>query len=77
MQDVLDVERDHADLVHRCMAILSPGGLLVFSCNAQRFKLDPTLEERYAVSDITRETIPKDFARNQRIHRCFEIRRRS
>ncbi|MCB1624753.1 MAG: bifunctional 23S rRNA (guanine(2069)-N(7))-methyltransferase RlmK/23S rRNA (guanine(2445)-N(2))-methyltransferase RlmL [Pseudomonadales bacterium] len=74
MQDVLDVERDHADLIHRCMAILAPAGLLVFSCNAQRFKLDAPLAERYAVVDITQATIPKDFIRNPRIHRCFEIR---
>ncbi|HPF26444.1 MAG TPA: bifunctional 23S rRNA (guanine(2069)-N(7))-methyltransferase RlmK/23S rRNA (guanine(2445)-N(2))-methyltransferase RlmL [Steroidobacteraceae bacterium] len=76
MQDVLDVERDHVDLIHRCMALLAPTGLLVFSCNAQRFKLDPTLGERYAVTDITRVTIPRDFVRNPRIHVCFEIRHR-
>ena len=76
MQDVLDIERDHADLIHRCMALLAPGGLLVFSCNAQRFRLDTSLAERYAVLDITRETIPRDFLRNAKIHVCFEIRHR-
>jgi hypothetical protein len=26
------------------------------------------------VEDVTAATIPHDFARNQRIHQCFEIR---
>lgn len=73
MDDILDVQRDHADLVHRCMALLANGGKLVFSNNAQKFKLDAALAERYAVKDITRATLPRDFERNPRIHQCFEI----
>ena len=73
MDDVLDVQRDHADLVHRCMALLAEGGKLVFSNNAQKFKLDAALAERYAVNDITRATIPKDYERNPRIHVCYEF----
>ena len=73
MDDILDVQRDHADLVHRCMALLAQGGKLVFSNNAQKFKLDGALTERYAIKDITRETLPRDFERNPRIHQCFEI----
>jgi 23S rRNA (guanine2445-N2)-methyltransferase / 23S rRNA (guanine2069-N7)-methyltransferase len=77
MEGVLDVQRDHAALVDACVRLLSPGGLLVFSTNAQRFRLDPALAERHAVEDVTRATIPPDFARNARIHQCFEIRARS
>jgi 23S rRNA (guanine2445-N2)-methyltransferase / 23S rRNA (guanine2069-N7)-methyltransferase len=73
MTDILDVQRDHADLIHRCMALLADGGKLVFSNNAQKFKLDAGLGERYDVKDITRATIPKDFERNPRIHQCFEL----
>jgi 23S rRNA (guanine2445-N2)-methyltransferase / 23S rRNA (guanine2069-N7)-methyltransferase len=73
MADILDVQRDHADLVHRCMALLADGGKLVFSNNAQKFKLDPALAEQYVVQDITRATIPKDYERNPRIHVCYEI----
>ncbi|HEX6637797.1 MAG TPA: class I SAM-dependent methyltransferase, partial [Steroidobacteraceae bacterium] len=73
MDEVLDVQRDHAWLVERCMALLARGGKLVFSNNAQKFKLDAALAERYGVKDITRATLPKDFERNPRIHQCFEI----
>jgi 23S rRNA (guanine2445-N2)-methyltransferase / 23S rRNA (guanine2069-N7)-methyltransferase len=76
MEGVLDTGRDHPDLVDACIRVLAPGGLLVFSTNAQKFKLDPALAERYDVQDISAATIPRDFERNPRIHRCYDIRRR-
>ena len=74
MEGVLDVERDHGSLIDACASLLAPGGLLVFSTNAQRFKLDDALASRYDVRDISAATLPRDFERNPRIHRCFEIR---
>jgi 23S rRNA (guanine2445-N2)-methyltransferase / 23S rRNA (guanine2069-N7)-methyltransferase len=73
MDDILDVQRDHAGLIDSCMALLAPGGKLVFSTNAQKFKLDGMLAERYKVTDISRATLPKDFERNPRIHQCYEL----
>jgi 23S rRNA (guanine2445-N2)-methyltransferase / 23S rRNA (guanine2069-N7)-methyltransferase len=74
MEGVLDVDRDHPILIDGCARLLAPGGLIVFSTNSQRFKLDESLPERYNVRDISAQTLPKDFERNPRIHRCFEIR---
>ncbi len=74
MSGVLDTQRDHAALIAECMRLLAPGGLLLFSTNAQRFKLDESVAERWAVSDISAATIPVDFMRNERIHRCYEVR---
>jgi 23S rRNA (guanine2445-N2)-methyltransferase / 23S rRNA (guanine2069-N7)-methyltransferase len=74
MAGVLDVERDHPALIDACMRLLEPGGLLVFSTNAQRFRLEPALAERLAIRDVSAATLPPDFERNPRIHRCFEIR---
>jgi 23S rRNA (guanine2445-N2)-methyltransferase / 23S rRNA (guanine2069-N7)-methyltransferase len=74
MEGVLDVERDHVSLIEASARLLAPGGLLVFSTNAQRFKLDDTLSSRYDIRDISAATLPRDFERNPRIHRCFEIR---
>jgi 23S rRNA (guanine2445-N2)-methyltransferase / 23S rRNA (guanine2069-N7)-methyltransferase len=76
MQGVLDIERDHSALIDACVRLLAPGGLLVFSTNAQRFRLDPAVAERHTVRDISGATLPLDFERNPRIHRCFEIRLR-
>ncbi len=73
MDDILDVQRDHVELIDRCMALLAPGGKLVFSNNAQKFKLDPEVAARYAVKDVSRATLPRDFERNPRIHVCYEL----
>jgi 23S rRNA (guanine2445-N2)-methyltransferase / 23S rRNA (guanine2069-N7)-methyltransferase len=74
MDGVLDVARDHLQLIEACVRLLAPGGLLVFSTNAQRFKLAAELSERHSVLDLSAATLPQDFARNPRIHRCYEIR---
>lgn len=74
MTGIFDVQRDHAALIDECMAVLAPQGLLVFSTNAQKFKLDPVLLERWRIEDIGPRTIPPDFIRNPHIHRCFEVR---
>jgi 23S rRNA (guanine2445-N2)-methyltransferase / 23S rRNA (guanine2069-N7)-methyltransferase len=74
MEGVLDVDRDHPALIDGCARLLASGGLIVFSTNSQRFKLDESLSQRYNVRDISAQTLPKDFERNPRIHRCFEVR---
>ena len=52
---------------------LAKGGVLVFSTNSRKFILDETLARDYQVREISTETIPPDFQRNRRIHRCWEI----
>jgi len=74
MEGVFDVERDHPEFIDGCVRLLAPGGLIVFSTNSQRFRLDESLSKRYDVRDISGKTLPKDFERNPRIHRCFEVR---
>lgn len=76
MQGVLDVQRDHVELIEHCMRLLAPEGLLLFSNNAQRFRLESEVQRRWAVRDVSRQTLPFDFVRNPRIHHCFEIRSR-
>jgi 23S rRNA (guanine2445-N2)-methyltransferase / 23S rRNA (guanine2069-N7)-methyltransferase len=71
-----DVQQDHAELLARLAPHISPGGIVFFSTNFRRFKLDEaSLGEYYAVRDITRQTIPEDF-RNERIHYCWRLIRR-
>lgn len=76
MEGTLDVQRDHVALITAAAALLAPGGTLVFSTNMRRFRIDvePLVEAGLHVGDISEETIPPDFARNPRIHRCFLIR---
>ncbi|WP_432473069.1 bifunctional 23S rRNA (guanine(2069)-N(7))-methyltransferase RlmK/23S rRNA (guanine(2445)-N(2))-methyltransferase RlmL [Amphritea sp. HPY] len=73
MIDVLDVQRDHIELIDQAMAILRPGGKLIFSNNYRRFKMDAAVLDKYEVKDITRQSIDLDYKRNNKIHQCFEI----
>ncbi len=46
---MFDIERDHAVLIELCVRLLTPGGLVVFSTNSQRFKLDESLAARFDI----------------------------
>ena len=72
-----DVQRDHAALLKLCGQRLLPGGTILFSNNFRRFKLDEAALADFEIRDITASTIPFDFERNPRIHRTWELRRRS
>jgi 23S rRNA (guanine2445-N2)-methyltransferase / 23S rRNA (guanine2069-N7)-methyltransferase len=74
MEGVLDVQRDHVGMIRRSLKLLRPSGRLVFSTNYTRFKLDAEALADLNVEDISARTIPKDFERHARIHRCFVIR---
>ncbi len=73
---VFDVQRDHKVLLEKAMARLAEDGLLIFSTNFRRFQMDESLAERFAMRNISRNSIPLDFARNSRIHQCWEIRKK-
>lgn len=70
MEEVLDVQRDHPELINACLKRLAPEGLLYFSTNFWKFKLEPEKLQAGRIKDITRATIPKDF-RNPKIHYCW------
>jgi 23S rRNA (guanine2445-N2)-methyltransferase / 23S rRNA (guanine2069-N7)-methyltransferase len=74
MAGVLDVQRDHVGMIRRSLKLLRPAGRLVFSTNYTRFKLDSQSLEDLNVEDLSAATIPKDFERHARIHRCFMVR---
>jgi 23S rRNA (guanine2445-N2)-methyltransferase / 23S rRNA (guanine2069-N7)-methyltransferase len=74
MASELDLQRDHVALIRSTLLRLSPDGLLVFSNNFRKFRLDAEGLADLSVVDVTAATIPKDFARSPRIHQCFEIR---
>lgn len=75
MDNVFDVQKDHVDLIHAAMKLLREDGMLIFSNNFRKFKLDKQLQKEYAIEDITQQSIPEDFKRNQKIHHCWIIRK--
>ena len=74
--DDFDTQRDHVRLLHAAVARLSDNGLLLFSNNFRRFKLDQAAIGEFAqVREISEKTIDMDFERNPRIHRAWELRK--
>ena len=76
MEGVFDVQRDHVQLLDLAMARLAAGGTLYFSNNFRKFQLDDSLQQRYAVEEISAQTLDADFARNPKIHRAWRLRTR-
>lgn len=74
MEGTLDIQRDHTTLIADAMRCLNPEGMLIFSTNLRSFKLDEALAERYRIEDRSRWSIPRDYARNPRIHQCWFVR---
>ena len=73
-----DVQRDHVRLLRASVERLADDGVLYFSNNFRRFRLDAeALAEFATVEDISASTIPPDFARNPRIHRAWRLTRLS
>jgi 23S rRNA (guanine2445-N2)-methyltransferase / 23S rRNA (guanine2069-N7)-methyltransferase len=73
MQGTFDVQRDHVGLIRLTMRLLAPGGTLIFSNNLRRFRMDREALADLDLEDIRAITLPKDFARNPRIHHCWRI----
>ena len=75
--DDFDTQRDHVRLLHLVVQRLAPDGLLLYSNNFRRFRFDADAVGGFAHAvEITPATIDPDFARDPRIHRCWELRRR-
>jgi 23S rRNA (guanine2445-N2)-methyltransferase / 23S rRNA (guanine2069-N7)-methyltransferase len=71
MEATLDIQRDHPALLESAARLLAPGGILLFSNHFRRFKMQAPPE--LTVENITEKTLPKDFARNPRIHNAWKI----
>ena len=67
-----DVGRRHVELLNEVLLRLSPGGVLYFSTNFRRFKLDESALLASQIREISNRTVPEDF-RNKRIHRCWRM----
>jgi 23S rRNA (guanine2445-N2)-methyltransferase / 23S rRNA (guanine2069-N7)-methyltransferase len=76
MDETLDIQRDHVTLLRATARLLEPDGLLIFSNNLRRFRMDREALPELDIIDISPETLPRDFARNPRIHQCWRIRAR-
>ncbi|XOV77941.1 MAG: bifunctional 23S rRNA (guanine(2069)-N(7))-methyltransferase RlmK/23S rRNA (guanine(2445)-N(2))-methyltransferase RlmL [Aestuariibacter sp.] len=76
MTGTWDVQRDYKKLLKDARKCLNPDGIIIFSNNLRSFKLDENIAEELnvEVENITSDTIPEDFKRNQKIHHCWMLR---
>lgn len=75
MHGTFDIQRDHVQLIRLCMSLLQPQGQLLFSTHYQGFRLEEDGLNPFYIQHITQQTLPRDFERNPRIHRCWCITR--
>lgn len=71
---LFEIQKDHTRLIWLAVNRLKRDGTLLFSTNFRKFKLDDSKLTGLLINDISEATIPKDFARNKRIHKCWEIK---
>jgi 23S rRNA (cytosine1962-C5)-methyltransferase len=72
MKDVLDIQRDHVELINDMLLGMKVGGVLYFSTNFTQFNLDKESIHSKSIRDITRATTPFDF--EGKLKRwCFKI----
>ena len=74
METTLDIQRDHAELIAQSMKLLEQDGLLIFSTNLRKFRMDTEVLSDFELEDYTDQTLDPDFQRNSRIHQCWKIR---
>jgi len=76
MEGVLDIQRDHVELIENSMKLLSRDGTLIFSNNQRRFVLDSEALSDYQIEERTDWSFDKDFQRSKRLHQCWFIKPR-
>ena len=67
-----DVQQRHVELLNLTQQVMRPDGLIFFSTNYRRFKLDTARLRGLDYREISKQTVPEDF-RNKRIHRCWQM----
>ena len=72
MNDFLDIQRDHVELLNDVLAATTEGGIVYFSTNFTKFVLDADQIKASGIKDITKATTPFDF--EGKLKRwCFRI----
>lgn len=61
MDDFMEIQKDHVDLINNCLYSLSNGGTLYFSTNFTKFILEADKIKATSIKDITRATTDFDF----------------
>jgi 23S rRNA G2069 N7-methylase RlmK/C1962 C5-methylase RlmI len=76
MRGSMDIKRDYAELINRCLSLLAPQGKLFVSVNARSFKIDrgdfSGIAAGMEIVDLTEQLRDEDF-RDRRIPACYVL----
>lgn len=73
MDQLFDIQEDYPFLIKQSLRLLNPGGEIYFSTNSRRFQFDTSLFPNTKIIDISKKTLPIDFA-DPLIHKCWLIK---
>jgi 23S rRNA (guanine2445-N2)-methyltransferase / 23S rRNA (guanine2069-N7)-methyltransferase len=76
MDEAWDIQRGHVPLLNRVLELMSPDGVVYFSTNFRRFKLEEGAISAGEIREISSQTVPPDF-RNRKVHRAWRLTRRA
>jgi 23S rRNA (cytosine1962-C5)-methyltransferase len=72
MEEFLDVQRDHVELINDCLSAMQKNGVLYFSTNNKNFNLQSEKIKCTSMKDITKITTPFDFE-GRLFRKCYRI----
>ncbi|MEM1228681.1 MAG: bifunctional 23S rRNA (guanine(2069)-N(7))-methyltransferase RlmK/23S rRNA (guanine(2445)-N(2))-methyltransferase RlmL [Planctomycetota bacterium] len=67
-----NVQIDGPEILADVLNLVRPGGIVYFSNNFRRFKLDTESIAVSEIHEISKQTVPEDY-RNRRVHRCWRM----
>ena len=73
MDDFLDIQKDHVELINDCMSILGKEGKLFFSTNYTKFQMENEKLQASEIKNITKQTTPFDFEGKLK-RQCFLLK---
>jgi 23S rRNA (cytosine1962-C5)-methyltransferase len=72
MKDILDIQRDHVEIINKVLLATKKEGVIYFSNNLRRFVLEEESIQAGSIKNITAQTVPFDFQGKLQRH-CFRI----
>jgi 23S rRNA (guanine2445-N2)-methyltransferase / 23S rRNA (guanine2069-N7)-methyltransferase len=74
-EGIFDVQADHLSLITLAAEKLKEDGIIIFSSNFKKFKLDDNINKLFFTSNITEQTVSPDFERHGYLRHCWIIKK--
>lgn len=68
-----EIQKDQAALIKDAIRLLDKDGIIIFSNNFKKFRLDSNALRNFQVENLSKIMLPKDFARSPKMLNCWKI----